>query len=144
MEYTGKIDFFDLYFNFKEKNSFIFGKSFEINDKVISSPFDSSHFLKNELEETIKNYINNNIKRIPFDTHNICNKIGFDYTINESIIDNIKSIDSVNITNMKIITGNQSNKFILQLRLNVYYIDNNNMKHFLAPQLPFANYDISI
>ena len=70
--------------------------------------------------------------------------MGFDYLSNESIINNIRSIDSVSITNMKLINGKQSNKFVLQLQLNVYYIDNNNIKHFLVPQLSHTNYEITI
>jgi hypothetical protein len=140
-EYNGLIDFLNLKISFRESNSFLFGKSYQIDEYLITNPFESSELFKNKLEEEIQNFINNNLKKLPFDTDNLCNKMCFDYSSNELIINTIKLIDSINITSMKLI--NDSN-FKIQLKFDIFYINNDNNKMQLLPQLPYTNYDISI
>lgn len=133
MTSTAIIDLFNKEFNFiKETN--IFGVDYyNIIEDLKNKPLDYENSLRIEIGNYIKNYINKNIEKIPFEPDKFCNLLNFDYKSIELRLNNIKSIHEIEIKSMKLINKNDS--FKLLITHDVYYKNNNNTIKLLLPQL---------
>lgn len=110
------------------------------NDKL--KPLEIEQSFKYKLEQSIKNYINDNISKLFILTDEYTEILGFDYKAVPERINDIKQIDSVEIVYSNI---NNSNTDIpvLELNINVMYIKlNNEITQLLPKQVKPITYDI--
>lgn len=147
MSLTGKVEQFNLEFEYELKKSFIdqFISSthpkYKIVEQLKNYQLQKEETFKYKLETNITNYINQNINKLPFDTEEtdkLTYLIGFDYKSIPSRLDDIVKIENINILNMHIIYDDEIEQYVLDLTMNVWYINNENNIIKLLPVRPYT------
>ena len=101
------------------------------NDKL--KPLEVEISFKYNLEQRIKNYINDNISKLPFETDKYLDVLNFDYKAVPNRLEDIKQIDSVDILYSSINMTNPVNP-VLELNINVMYVKLNGEITRLLPK----------
>lgn len=133
MENTVIIDLFNIKFNFIEEKSIFGTVQYNIIEDFKTKPLDYEDSLRIEIGMYIKDYINNNIEKLPYEPEQLSNLLNFDYKSLELRLNDIKSIDEVELKSMKLIKNKDT--FKLLITHDVFYINDKNKKMLLLPQL---------
>lgn len=160
MTLIGKVDQFNLEFEYEEQSSLLdkFNshyinkyKSKYPNYTLIESKehsvLEKEETFKFKLETSIKNYINENINKLPFETddmQNMTNLIGFDYKAIPSRLEDIEKIETVKIVDMHIIYDTELKEYVLNLNINTWYTNKNDETMRLLPVTPYTKIPITM
>jgi len=147
--YNGSIPLFNnLKFNYIKnnaiiiKNKIIKKESYKIYDNDLIKPLEIEESFKYNLEQSIKNYINDNLSKLPFESDKYTEIINFDYKIVSDRLNDIKSINSVEILSQRLNTSNLE-KPTIELNINVMYEKQDGKLTLLLPKLKKPlSYDI--
>lgn len=148
MTLLGKVSQFNLEFEYAPTEKSIYNiikpthKSYEIIDQYDDYTLQDEDTFKYKLETTLKNYINTNINKLPFDTEALTYMIGFDYTAIPSRLEEIDYIESINIINMHIIYDNDLNQYVLDVDIRVWYSNKDGNIVKLLPVRPYTRYPV--
>lgn len=110
------------------------------NDKF--KPLEIEYSFKYNLEQSIKNYINYNLNKLPFESDKYSEIINFHYNKIPSRLLDIKSINSIEIISQQLNTSNIE-KPTIELNINVMYEKQDGKLTLLLPKLEKPlSYDI--
>ena len=127
------IELFNIEFNYIEKKDMFGNIYYDIIEDLKNKPLELDNSLRIILGNSIKEYINNNIDKFPYDTENLSKLINFDYKSIPNRINEIKNIDNIDIPYLKL--KKNKDKLLLYYKCNTYYISDNNTKPaLLLPQ----------
>ena len=132
MEISTKIELFDIEFNYLEKKDIFGNIYYDIIEDLKNKPLELDNSLRITLGNSIKEYINNNIDKFPYDTENLSKLINFDYKSISNRINEIKSINNVEIISLKL--KKKKDKLFLYYMCNTYYLSDTNKPILLIPQ----------
>jgi len=160
MSLIGKVDQFNLEFEYEEQSSLLDKFSSHYLKKYTSkfpnytiieskkyNVLEKEDTFKFKLENSIKNFINENINKLPFETddmQNMTDLIGFDYKAIPSRLEDIEKIETVKIIDMHIIYDTELKEYVLNLNINTWYTNKNNKTLRLLPVTPYTKLPITI
>ena len=128
---TATINPFNIEFEYKKTISKL-GTKYLIVDPFEYKPLEYEKTVKSKLENAIKNHVNENIDKLPFDTDKLTNLIGFDYENAPDRLNSIEEITNIKIKSMSMIS--KDDNYVLDLDLNVLYLDKNGKIGLLLPR----------
>tara|TARA_B100001248_G_C27393926_1_gene464197 strand:+ start:79 stop:504 length:426 start_codon:yes stop_codon:yes gene_type:complete len=127
---TATINQFNIEFQYKKITNKLRTK-YIIVDPFEFKPLEYEKTVKSKLENAIKNYINENIDKLPFDTDKLTNLIGFDYESIPDRLNSIKEITNIEINSMSMIS--KDDNYFLDIDLDVSYLNEYGNVNLLLP-----------